>query len=62
MDINDLKQRLQEQAHLNSEQAEKAAQVAVAFMAEHIPGAAGLLDKAGGGESLSKKLGGLLGG
>lgn len=62
MDINALKQRLQEQAHLSPEQADKAAQVALSFVGENIPGASGLLEKAGGEEGLSKKLGGLLGG
>jgi hypothetical protein len=59
MDIEALKQRLQEQAHLSPEQAERAAQVALAFVAEHVPQAAGLLDKAGGAEGLSQRLGGL---
>lgn len=59
MDIEALKQQLQERANLDPQQAEKAAQVALAFFAEHVPQAAGLLEKGGGVEELSKKLGGL---
>jgi hypothetical protein len=61
MDVNALKQMLQDRANLSPEQAEQAAQVALQFFAEHVPQAAGLLDKAGGVEGISKKLGGLFG-
>ncbi|MGE0544654.1 MAG: hypothetical protein AB7R89_31230 [Dehalococcoidia bacterium] len=62
MDINTLKQLLQEKVNLSPEQAEQAAQVALQYVAEQIPQASGLIEKAGGAEGLSKKLGGILGG
>ena len=62
MDINSLKQLLQEKANLSPEQAEKAAQVALDYVAQQIPQASDLIEKAGGSEDLAKKLGGILGG
>jgi hypothetical protein len=62
LDINSLKQLLQEKANLSPEQAEKAAQVALDYVTEQIPQAAGLIEKAGGSEGLAKKLGGIFGG
>ncbi len=59
--IDTLKQMLQEKANLDGEQAEKAAQVALEFFSDKIPQAGDLIEKAGGVEGLSKKLGGLLG-
>ena len=59
MDLDALKQQLQERANLDPEQAEKAAQVALGFFAEHIPQASGLLEKGGGADEIAKKLGGL---
>lgn len=59
MDVEALKQRLIDEAHLSPDQAEKAAQVAINFMSEHMPGTSGMLDKAGGSEGIAKKIGGL---
>lgn len=60
MDVNELKQALQERAHLSPEQAERAAQVALEFFAQHVPGANDLVQKGGGAEALAQRLGGLL--
>jgi hypothetical protein len=59
MDVNELKQALQERANLTPEQAERAAQVALEFFAQHVPGAADLLEKGGGVEELGKRFGSL---
>lgn len=61
MDLTDLKQQLQERANLNPEQAERAAQVALDFFQERVPGLGGLLDRAGGVDDVARKLGGLFG-
>ena len=61
MDLNMLRQQLQERANLSPEQAEKAAQVALDFFSNQVPQVAGLIDKAGGAESLAQRLGGMLG-
>lgn len=61
MDLNSLRQQLQERADLNPEQAEKAAQVALDFFQEHVPQVGSLIDKAGGVEDVARKLGGLFG-
>jgi len=61
MDIDALKQQLQERANLSAEQAEQAAKVALEFFAEHIPQAGDLLEKAGGAEGVARRLGGLFG-
>ena len=61
LDITALKQLLMERANLNEEQATRAAQVALEFIAARVPGAGGLLDKTGGGEGLASRLGGLFG-
>lgn len=61
LDITALKQLLMERANLNEEQATRAAQVALEFIAERVPLAGGLLEKAGGGEGLASRLGGLFG-
>ena len=61
MDINldTLKQQLQERAGLTPDQAEQAAKVALEFFSEQIPQAANLVERAGGVEEISKRLGGL---
>ena len=61
LDITALKQLLMERANLDEEQATRAAQVALEFIAERVPLVGGLLDKAGGGEGLASRLGGLFG-
>ncbi len=61
LDLNALKQALMERANLDEEQAAKAAQVALEFLAERVPQLGGLLDKAGGAEGLADRLGGLFG-
>jgi hypothetical protein len=61
MDIDALKQQLQERANLNPEQAEQAAKVALEFFADRIPQAGDLLEKAGGAEGVARRLGGLFG-
>ena len=61
MDLNALKQQLQERAGLNPEQAEQAAQVALDFFSDQVPQVRGLLDKAGGAEGVAQRLGGLFG-
>ena len=61
MDLDSLKQQLQERAGLDPEQAEKAARVALEFFSEHVPQLGGLLDQAGGAEGIAKRLGGLFG-
>ena len=61
MDLNMLRQQLQEWANLSPEQAEKAAQVALDFFSNQVPQVAGLIDKAGGAESLAQRLSGMLG-
>ncbi len=61
MDINTLKQLLQEKVNLSPEQAEQAAQVALQYFTDQIPQASGLIEQAGGVEGLSKKLGGIFG-
>ena len=58
MDLNVLKEQLQERANLSPEQAEKAAEVALAFFSEHVPQVSGLIDKAGGVDDIAKRLGG----
>ncbi len=58
LDINALKQALQERANLSSEQAEQAARVALEFFTERVPQVSGLLEKAGGADDIAKKLGG----
>lgn len=60
-DINALRQQLQDKANLNPEQAERAARVAMEFIAERIPQAGDLVEKAGGAEEIAKRLGGLFG-
>jgi hypothetical protein len=47
VDVNDLKQILQEKANLSPEQAEQAAQVAFDYVKEQIPDSEGLMQKAG---------------
>ena len=61
LDVNALKQTLMERANLNEEQAAKAAQVALEFIADRVPQAGGLLDRVGGAEGVADRLGGLLG-
>lgn len=61
MDIDALKQQLQERASLSPEQAEAAARVALAFFTDRIPQAGDLLDRAGGAEGVARRLGGLFG-
>lgn len=61
MDLNDLKQQLQDKANLSPEQAEKAAQTALEFFQDRVPQLGGLLDQAGGVDDVAKKLGGLFG-
>jgi hypothetical protein len=61
MDIDALKQQLQERANLSPEQAEQAAQVALEFFADRIPQAGDLLEKAGGAEGVARRLGGFFG-
>ena len=60
-DVNALKEALMERANLNEEQATKAAQVALEFLADRVPQLGGLLDKAGGAEGLAGRLGDLFG-
>ena len=59
MDVTQLQQALQERAHLNPDQAERAAHVALEFFAQHVPGGNELLQKGGGADELAKGLGGL---
>lgn len=61
MDLDALKTMLQERANLDPEQAEKAAQAALEFFSEKVPGLAGLMEQGGGVEGIAKKLGGLFG-
>ncbi len=61
MDLDALKQRLQERANLDPEQAEQAAQVALEFFAEHVPQVGDLIEKAGGAGDIARRLGGLFG-
>jgi hypothetical protein len=61
LDVNALKQALMERANLDEEQAAKAAQVALEFLADRVPQAGGLLDRAGGVEGITDRLGGLFG-
>lgn len=61
MDLDALKQQLQERANLDPEQAERAAQVALEFFSEHVPQLRGLIDRAGGGDDIARRLGGLFG-
>jgi hypothetical protein len=58
-DFDELKQALIERANLDEEQATRAAQVALDFLAERVPQLGDLLDKAGGAEGLAGRLGGL---
>ncbi len=60
-DFQALKQALMERANLDEEQATRAAQVVLEFLAERVPQIGGLLDKAGGVEGLAGRLGGLFG-
>jgi hypothetical protein len=60
-DIEELKRALMERANLDEGQATKAAEVALAFLAERVPQLAGLLDQTGGAEGLAGRLGGLFG-
>lgn len=59
MDLDALKQQLQERANLDPEQAERAAQVALEFFAERFPALEGLVGKAGGADEIARRLGGL---
>ena len=59
MDLNALKQQLQDRANLEPEQAEKAAQVALEFFTEHVPQVGELIGKAGGADDIARRLGGL---
>ena len=61
IDIDALKRALQERAGLDEQQATRAAEVAIAFVAEQVPQVSSLIDKAGGGESIARQLGGLFG-
>lgn len=61
MDIEALKQQLQERAGLDGEQAERAARVALEFFTDQLPQAGELLDKAGGVDQVARRLGGLFG-
>lgn len=61
MDLNALKQQLQERANLSPEQAEQAAQVALQFFSERFPQLDGLMEKGGGAEEIARRLGGLFG-
>ena len=61
LNVEVLKQALMERANLNEEQATRAAEVALEFLADRVPQAGGLLDKAGGVEGLANRLGGLFG-
>jgi hypothetical protein len=61
VDLNALKQQLQDRANLSPEQAEKAAEVALDFFKEHVPQIGGLLDRAGGADDIARRLGGLFG-
>jgi hypothetical protein len=61
VDIEALKQQLQERADLSPEQAEKAAQVALEFFTEHVPQIGSLVEQAGGVEDVARRLGGLFG-
>lgn len=61
MDLDALKQQLQDRANLSSEQAEKAAQVALEFFTAHVPQLGGLIEQAGGAEDIARRLGGLFG-
>ncbi len=61
MDINALKQQLQERANLDPEQAENAARVALEFFTERVPQIGGLVEKAGGANGIARRLGGLFG-
>jgi hypothetical protein len=60
-DIGELKRALMERAELDEAQAAKAAEVALAFLAERVPQLGGLLDAGGGAEGLAGRLGGLFG-
>jgi hypothetical protein len=59
MDASQLQQALQDRAHLSPDQAERAAQVALEFFAEHVPGGSEVLQKGGGADAIAKNLGGL---
>jgi hypothetical protein len=61
MDITTLKEQLQQRANLSPEQAEQAAEVALQFFTERVPQLDSLIDKAGGVDQISKRLGGLFG-
>jgi hypothetical protein len=60
-DIAELKAVLQERAGLDEAQAARAAEVALNFLTERVPQLSGLLDTAGGAESLASRIGGLFG-
>ena len=57
MDLNALKQQLQERANLSPEQAERAAQVALEFFTDRVPEVGGFIEKAGGADELARRLG-----
>ena len=61
MNIDALKQQLQERANLSPEQAEQAAEVAIEFFSERVPQLGGLVEKAGGVDEVARRLGGLFG-
>jgi len=61
LDIDALKRALMERADLDEEQATRAAQVALEFVAEHAPQLGGLVEKAGGADEIARRLGGLFG-
>jgi hypothetical protein len=60
-DVEELKRVLMERANLDEAQATKAAEVALAFLAERVPQLSDLMDKAGGAEGLAGRIGGLFG-